>query len=1084
MNIFEAVASAGGPNWKGRARLTVALSLAVWSVPSALAVDAGAVLVRLDLVENTREGLALTRCRLEAAARAGEAKRWRIAYGEVRPGGDGGWDAMRPRSACVAVPSERAPDPWTLRGSPYLILEPVLRPAPVPGGGVRLEAALTIEQLSGFDAGTAKYDRRTETRTLHVPADDDVLIPISIAGPREAEAFGVRELLLRVRAVRLGVRQPVAYGEIAVTADVPRANILLDGDLVGHTSARGPVVLSGLRTGQRVISVRDASGREARTLVQVEESRRADVSLALLPGPTGPVRAGLRPLGRNAQGGEEFWREADAALVIRVPGGEFRMGSAEDQGEPAERPRHPVRVAAFLMDKTEVTWGQYLRFVAETARTPPKVPVWGTPEAFPASYLSWDDARAYCEWAGGRLPTEAEWEWAARGDDGRTYPWGDGWDPSRCNTQEGGPHRPTAAGVHPECVARQGVLDLAGSMWEWCHDWFDPGYYAVSPADNPTGPAAGRTRASRGGCWITGSSWVRSANRQGIDPTWPDPTRGFRCVQDDPEVEPTPPSLAAVSADPGASRLAFEVRTAVSHRSGPVTSCDVVQVGRGRELVSWSVLGEATAAPDGGVEFTGTTPRCGSGPVAGRAPDQAPSRLGDGVPWLTVEVSVTPGWDPAPMDPGPVPVVHTVLAFTWRRLTGFSPDRTPLYGDPVRSSRTVRLGEGEEFAWPVPVANAPDAASLDAPDVLLRVRAGRSIVPGGTTHGHVVVTGAAPGSKVLVDGGVAGRAGADGSLALPTVAVGEHQVGIESADGIVVRLVTVVRGRTVMVSPETAGPAGPTTGAFAPMGRNPQGFEEYRRARDSAVMVRIPEGEYVMGNLETEGQPRPHTVYVSEFLMDTVPVTWGLFKRFAAATGRPLPPAPYWGVHDDHPVTFVRWDEGQAYCEWAGGRLPSEAEREKAARGTDGRKFPWGNEEPTPARGVFRRNWGWEGTDRVGIRPDGASPYGLLDTGGNVWEWCQDWYERDYYATSPRVDPTGPSSGRARVVRGGSWDSRPSVLSASARNWGYVGYREGDFGFRCAADPLPRLHGFDEGVAVAHGEHVRAAEGVGAQGVH
>src|SRR5262245_66554291 len=85
----------------------------------------------------------------------------------------------------------------------------------------------------------------------------------------------------------------------------------------------------------------------------------------------------------------------------------------------------------------------------------------------------------------------------------------------------------------------------------------------------------------------------------------------------------------------------------------------------------------------------------------------------------------------------------------------------------------------------------------------------------------------------------------------------------------------------------------------------------------------------------------------------------------------------------------------------------------------------------------------------------GASPYGLLDTGGNMWEWCEDWYAPDYYGSSPRENPMGPRTGRAHVVRGGSWDSRPTVLSASCRNWGYVGYREGDFGFRCASDPPP-----------------------------
>jgi len=288
--------------------------------------------------------------------------------------------------------------------------------------------------------------------------------------------------------------------------------------------------------GEREVIVQDASGREARAVARVEKGRRTSVLLTLIRGSRDSAD-GLRPLGRNPQDGEEFWREKDGAIVARIPGGEFQMGSPEAEGDPSEHPRHVVRVDGFLMDKTEVTWGQYRRFLTALRQPPPKAPVWGMPEAFPASSITWDEAHAFCAWAGGRLPTEVEWERAARGDDARKYPWGHTWDPWRCTTNDGGPHAPSPAAAYPDCVGPYGVLDLAGSVSEWCADWYDERYYGGSPVENPTGPESGETRVSRGGNWHSPSFSVRVASRLGIDPTWPGPRQGFRCAHDDRKVE-------------------------------------------------------------------------------------------------------------------------------------------------------------------------------------------------------------------------------------------------------------------------------------------------------------------------------------------------------------------------------------------------------------------------------------------------------------------------------------------------------------------------------------------------------------------
>jgi formylglycine-generating enzyme required for sulfatase activity len=320
-------------------------------------------------------------------------------------------------------------------------------------------------------------------------------------------------------------------------------------------------------------------------------------------------------------------------------------------------------------------------------------------------------------------------------------------------------------------------------------------------------------------------------------------------------------------------------------------------------------------------------------------------------------------------------------------------------------------------------------------------------------YGVVSIASGAREADVLLDGGVAGRTSVDGTMTLRNVGVGLRDVGLrDSAGRETHKIVRVEPNRTSLAHfgpSQSDGTAVPYR--LTPLGRNAQGYDEYRRDVDGAVVVKIPAGEFLMGNRETERTPLEHRVNVSAFLIDKTGVTWRQFRKFADAAGMPMPPhEPYWGTHDDHPAVFVTWEEARNYCAWAGGRLPTEAEREKAARGTDGRKYPWGNEEPDPERGVFRRTWGYKATDPVGSHPDGASPYGAQDLGGNVWEWCADWYDDGYYAVSPAQDPKGPASAQAHVVRGGSWDSRPTVLSASCRNWGHLGYREGDFGFRCA----------------------------------
>jgi formylglycine-generating enzyme required for sulfatase activity len=206
---------------------------------------------------------------------------------------------------------------------------------------------------------------------------------------------------------------------------------------------------------------------------------------------------------------------------------------------------------------------------------------------------------------------------------------------------------------------------------------------------------------------------------------------------------------------------------------------------------------------------------------------------------------------------------------------------------------------------------------------------------------------------------------------------------------------------------------------------------------------------------------REHRVTLDAFYMDKHEVTTGRYAKFLEETGHEHP--DHWNEvdlaqHGTRPVIGVNWHDAEAYCQWAGKRLPTEAEWEKAARGTDGRKYPWGNEEPS--RSLANYNWdgkrAWEGYDTlspVGSYEVGKSPYGVYDLAGNVQEWVADWYSEDYYGSSPGRNPTGPSEGQNKVLRGGSWFDTPQHVRSALRFGDTPMSRGADVGFRCAKTP-------------------------------
>ena len=258
---------------------------------------------------------------------------------------------------------------------------------------------------------------------------------------------------------------------------------------------------------------------------------------------------------------------------------------------------------------------------------------------------------------------------------------------------------------------------------------------------------------------------------------------------------------------------------------------------------------------------------------------------------------------------------------------------------------------------------------------------------------------------------------------------------------------------------------------------------------DGSEMVLIPAGSYLMGSIpaqttaliDNDDRLSPdffhtehpqHTVSLPAFYMDRSAVTNAQYAAFIAATGHPSPKywthAPYMGVeepfpigvkHSTHPVVGVSYADALAYCEWAGKRLPTEAEWEKAARGgLVNQNYPWGNESSrnhANTVGIWGKDkWLW--TSPIGSFPPNG--YGLSDMAGNVFEWCADWYAPDYYQHSQQENPQGPETGQTRSLRGGSWSN--NVFGIYQMRCAYRFHarpetRNLTIGFRCAANPPP-----------------------------
>jgi formylglycine-generating enzyme required for sulfatase activity len=234
--------------------------------------------------------------------------------------------------------------------------------------------------------------------------------------------------------------------------------------------------------------------------------------------------------------------------------------------------------------------------------------------------------------------------------------------------------------------------------------------------------------------------------------------------------------------------------------------------------------------------------------------------------------------------------------------------------------------------------------------------------------------------------------------------------------------------------------------------RNRQGLI----GKDGAPAILIPAGSFIMG--DDESSPR-RELFVDAFYMDKFEITVARYAKFLQATGNVKTPEEWDAVNvqndGEFPVVGVDWQDADSYCRWAGKRLPTEAEWEKAARGADERKYPWGNDPPSAERARFAKPYQnpvyKDGIAPVGSYAKGASSFGVFDLAGNASEWVADWYSESFQRAEAR-NPKGPEGGTGKVLRGGGWYDPAERITATRRMYASPANRADDIGFRCARD--------------------------------
>ena len=351
---------------------------------------------------------------------------------------------------------------------------------------------------------TGVSDRRTTATVVEVPDFEPALraaTPQAASDWERSEAFAEEEL----------PEEPFVEEERPAEGFFAQIPGLLAGPemrkpprtSLGATTLAGPPILT--------------QSKAWRVPVDLQREWQAHAERLLVSGVEAP--AGVELVRRNP---------VDGGIGLWIPPGSFTMG--DRRGDRDERPMHQVHLEAFYMDLQPVTQTQYQHFVRETGYRNREWEPLADAADHPVIRVSWEDAVAYCTWAQKRLPTEAEWEKAARGTDGRTFPWGDTFERGRASVLGRGFSGTSPVGTLPAGASPYGGLDMSGNVWEWVADYYAPDYYASGPPHNPMGPDKGRQRVMRGGAWICHRRYLRCAKRERQAPDYRSRLVGFRCA--------------------------------------------------------------------------------------------------------------------------------------------------------------------------------------------------------------------------------------------------------------------------------------------------------------------------------------------------------------------------------------------------------------------------------------------------------------------------------------------------------------------------------------------------------------------------